>query len=615
MGLNFGDKPTTTTGTQLGQYPEWMKKDMLEAQDAYKRLYESNLKRGYRPYTGMTTAGFTPEQIASQQGLASLVGSQAPIQQEALGLTRGVTSEFTPDQAQKYMSPYLRASLDSQKAAAQRQFEGTKLPQLEAEAVAAGGMSGLGSRAGVQAAEMASVQQRLLADIETKGQQKAYQDAQQAFEDQKRRERDLASDISTMGQNIFSSGLAEQGLLKGIGEEKRELAQSGLDEAYMKYMEQKQFPEQQLARYMASIYGNPVLSQPNYRTSATPAQASKAKSLIGLGLSGIKNLGGGSYSKGFSNFTQGIGNFFNPRGASGGQVGGLNTLYRKTGGDIEIIDETEFQTGADRQPEEIVAAREAVAGTAIPISDAPNILAEADKITEAKRVANLSPSEKALEDYKKNPMASILLSKEERDKRSKEQAKIMNEALAKQEKLSTDRQVDAFLVGFLKPFGTPASGVANISKVQLERYKTMDKIKDTQAVKEAAELMQNLKETYPETVQQKVYNAYQKIFASKQSARKKAAEIKKLNAQILELRAKALDAARGKPTSLLKEDELDSYENAFEIIGDKMGIDIGDLKDYGTTKENLFNSAEKIRRQQGISMQDAIAQVMINLKK
>ena len=46
-----------------------------------------------------------------------------------------------------------------------------------------------------------------------------------------------------------------------------------------------------------------------------------------------------------------------------------------------------------------------------------------------------------------------------------------------------------------------------------------------------------------------------------------------------------------------------------------MDIDIDDLEDYGTTKENLFNSAEKIRRQQGISIQDAIAQAMINLKK
>ena len=121
-----------------------------------------------------------------------------------------------------------------------------KVPQFEAEAVAAGGMSGLGSRAGVEAAERATGQQRLLADIEARGQQKAFEDAQRAFQDQKARERTLAGDISTAGQNIFSAGLAEQGLLKDIGQEKRQLAQSALDEAYMKYMEERQFPETQL---------------------------------------------------------------------------------------------------------------------------------------------------------------------------------------------------------------------------------------------------------------------------------------------------------------------------------------------------------------------------------
>ena len=271
MGLNFGDKPTTTTGTQLGQYPEWMKKDMLEAQDAYKRLYESNLKRGYRPYTGMTTAGFTPEQIASQQGLASLVGSQAPIQQEALGLTRGVTSEFTPDQAQKYMSPYLRASLDAQKAAAQRQFEGTKLPQLEAEAVAAGGMSGLGSRAGVQFAEAQAGQNRLMADLEATGQQKAYEDAQNLFKSQKERERQTALALQNLNKEIFTGGIKEQALLDTIGTEKQKMAQTMLDEAQTKYYDKEEFARNELNKWYQSLLGNPIWKQPNYATTGTQA--------------------------------------------------------------------------------------------------------------------------------------------------------------------------------------------------------------------------------------------------------------------------------------------------------------------------------------------------------
>ena len=285
MPLNFGDKPTTTTGTQLGQYPEWMKKDMLEAQDAYKRLYESNLKRGYRPYTGMTTAGFTPEQIASQQGLASLVGSQAPIQQEALGLTRGVTSEFTPDQAQKYMSPYLRASLDAQKAAAQRQFEGTKLPQFEAAAVAAGGMSGLGSRAGVQAAELQSGQNRLMADLEATGQQKAYEDAQTLFKSQKERERQTALGLQNLNKEIFSGGIKEQALLDAIGTEKQQMAQTMLDEAQTKYYDKEEFARNELNKWYQSLLGNPIWKQPNYATTGTQAGGGPGmgKTLLSIG--------------------------------------------------------------------------------------------------------------------------------------------------------------------------------------------------------------------------------------------------------------------------------------------------------------------------------------------
>jgi hypothetical protein len=564
--FGYSDRPAQ--GSKLAYIPEELKPYVTEILKDTQELYKQRMKEGYTPYTGDTIAGLTPEEIASQEGLKSLVGTQRPFQEESLGLLRGGSEQFTADTAKKYMSPYMRAVIDSEKEQAQRQYERTKRPEFEKSAVDAGGMSGLGTRAAVEAAERETGQQRLLADIETRGQQKAYQDAQQAFEDQKRRERELAGDISTTGQNIFSAGLAEQGLLKGIGEEKRELAQSGLDEAYMKYMEQKQFPEQQLARYMASIYGNPILKQPNYITSERPAQASKAKSLIGLGLSGIKGLGGGSYSKGFGNLAKGFGNLFNPSGAaSGGQVGGLNTLHRQTGGTLEIMDEdVEFQTGADRQPEEIIAAREAareaVAATAIPKPNAPDILAEAD------RFEKLSPSERALETatrkFKDNPYyAKELLSKKERDKRSEDQAKIMNEMLDKREKLSTDRQVDAFLVGWLKPFGTPASGVEEISKEQLKRYKVVDKVKDTQAVKQAAELMQNLKDSYPENVYLKIMEKYQNLIKSGLTREKLIASIKKLNREASGLisREKSATLASKKMPDNFAESELDASDS------------------------------------------------------
>jgi hypothetical protein len=308
--FGFGDKPTTTSSNVISEYPEELKEYIEQAMAANKAIYEQRLGEGYKPYTGQTIAGFTPEEIASQEGLKSLVGSQGVLQQEALDLARGADRKFTSETAKEYMSPYLRTALDSQKQEAQRQYERTAVPEFERQAVAAGGMSGLGSRAGVEAAERATGQNRLLSSIEAAGQQKAFEASQEAFRDQTTRERQAASQISTAAPNIFKSALSEQGLLQTMGEQKRDLGQSTLDEAYLKYIEQQQFPESQLARYQSSIYGNPLLKQPNYSKSGTGGGGgpSFGKTLFGLGSAALGfGTGGGGGSSFFNMFKSGGG--------------------------------------------------------------------------------------------------------------------------------------------------------------------------------------------------------------------------------------------------------------------------------------------------------------------
>ena len=313
----MADKPTTTTQNVVPTTPSQMQPYVDQVLQDSQALYERRLAQGYQPYQGQTIAGFTPEEVASQEGLKGLIGTQAPLQQEALNLARGTDREFTADTAQQYMSPYLRTALDAQKAQSQRQYESVKQPQFEAAAVAAGGMSGLGSRAAVQAAEMDSNQQRMLADIEAAGQQQAYESAAQLFQDQTNRERQAASQISTAAPNIYKANVQDMGLLSQIGEDKRGLAQGVLDEAYSKYIEQQQFPEQQLARYQSSIYGSPLLKQPSYSntTSKTGGGPSTGKTLLGLG-AGIMGFGG-SNSLGSSLMKK-----INPfTGSSGGGIG------------------------------------------------------------------------------------------------------------------------------------------------------------------------------------------------------------------------------------------------------------------------------------------------------
>ena len=316
--FDFGDKPTTTSGgqTMTPVIPEMLKPNVQEVVDASQSLYKQRLGEGYKPYTGQTIAGFSPEEVAAQEGLKSLVGTQAPLQQEAINMARGQAREFTPETAQQYMSPYLRTALDAQKAQAQRQYESVQQPKFEAAAVAAGGMSGLGSRAAVQAAEMDSNQQRMLADIEAAGQQQAYESAAQLFQDQTNRERQAASQISTAAPNIYKANVQDMGLLSQIGEDKRGLAQGVLDEAYSKYIEQEQFPEQQLARYQSSIYGSPLLKQQSYSNTVnkTGGGPSTGKTLLGLG-AGIMGFGGN-----------------NSIGSS--LMGGVKSFFKKSGGGI-----------------------------------------------------------------------------------------------------------------------------------------------------------------------------------------------------------------------------------------------------------------------------------------
>ena len=105
-----------------------------------------------------------------------------------------------------------------------------------------------------------------------------------------------------------------------MGEQKRNLAQSSLDEAYLKYVEQQQFPEQQLARYQSSIYGNPLLKQPSYSTTGTQTAGSPGlgKTLLGLGTTALGFGTGGGNTIG--------GSLFNKITRSGG--GGIGSTMK-----------------------------------------------------------------------------------------------------------------------------------------------------------------------------------------------------------------------------------------------------------------------------------------------
>ena len=369
----------TSQTTRLSEEAAPFAKDVLtEAQDYYRGI----MNQGYQDYKGAISAPQTQEQIDAQAGIKGLVGTGTALQQEALDLYRQQGERFTGDTAQEYMSPYQQAVTDIEKRKSVEDFQENVMPQFESQAVQAGGMSGLGSRAGVQASLLGSDLGTKLGDIQTRGLQSSYMDAQKLFQDQKRREQAQAGAVAQLGPASFGQGLAEQGAIQTVGEQRQALAQSALDEQYYKYLEQKAFPEEQLAKYSGFVYGNPLLSERNVKSvaSAPGAQGPSFGAQIlgaGAGLANTFRGSGGQQAGGANTFGQ-------TRRFAGG--GGLSDIvYRENGGQsfYPPIEETERYKGrtafdrgnfeerrAMRQPvdpeivsrEELIPAGQEVAG-------------------------------------------------------------------------------------------------------------------------------------------------------------------------------------------------------------------------------------------------------------
>ena len=363
-----GSKRQTGTTRVVQDLPEELKPYVDDIMKDAKAFYDEQIEKGYQPYEGKTVAEFDPDELAAFEKLKSTVGIQDPYlkdYEEALGdyggsldefrkSIEGIKTDMTAEGLKEYMSPYQQAVVDVQKRKASEDFAQRIMPEFEKQAIDAGGMSGLGSRAGVQAALLGSGQGQLLADIQAKGSQKAYEDAVKQFQYSQDAARQKAGDIlgaeearlgaagerKGLGLEKFNIGLSEAGLLSEIGQQKRQRAQTLLDEAYARELEKREFVPSELARLSGFIYGSPYTTALSKTTTKSRPSASLGSQLLGAGLTGLNLYGkGGGFSSGGFSMDNLFSNRF--RGSilkTGGQVSrGLRSLpvvKRSVGGGI-----------------------------------------------------------------------------------------------------------------------------------------------------------------------------------------------------------------------------------------------------------------------------------------
>ena len=291
-------RPTSTVRT-VSKLPEEIAPYVKEVLKEAQTQYAQDKEEPYLPYEGETIASRDQLELDAIEKLKGLVGIQDSRREEAEKLIRGLPTEFTADIAEKFMSPYQQAVVDVQKRKAQEDFEQRIMPEFEKQAIEAGGLSGLGSRAGVQAALLGQGQAQLLSDIQAVGQQKAYEDALRQFTLAGELGRRKASDLERIGLDRFNIGLAESGLLQSLGQAEREESQRLLDKEFSDYIEEKEFPKQALAQYSSFVYGNPFLREPDTTKTVTGRGGpSIGNQLFSAGLSRLHLYG--RVTKGFT---------------------------------------------------------------------------------------------------------------------------------------------------------------------------------------------------------------------------------------------------------------------------------------------------------------------------
>ena len=278
----FGSKQAQQTSTSQVQLPEYMQK----AASSLVATAGDVAKENFIPYTGPRLAGFSNlEQDAMAQaqqgrGLGGLRGAQAFTAATAAGMP-AVTDIST------YMNPYMTNVAD---VAARELTRRSDMQRVANQAQATQARAFGGSRADIVEAERQRNLQQGLGDIYTQAQARAFDTALKAS--QTDRKQQLASGLGMAQTASAAEALeaADIGRQLGIGQLQRGMDQSVLDLGYNQFVQERDYPKQQLGFYSDILRGVPTGSMTT-TTGPAPQQPSLFGQIAGAGIGALGAAG------------------------------------------------------------------------------------------------------------------------------------------------------------------------------------------------------------------------------------------------------------------------------------------------------------------------------------
>ena len=257
--------PSSTSTVSNTSIPTWMSEGGEKLFNQAAAIAENP----FQPYTGARVAGFTPDTQAAFTGIRDNQGAYQPQLTQAGDLTTQAAKSFDQAAYEQYANPFQQNVTDIAGREMNRQYDQSLLGQ-NAQAQAAGAFGG--SRHGILNAENERNRMQNMSDLQFRGAQQGFQNAQQMFGvDQARalQAGNQAAQLGTLGSQL---GYQDAQALQGIGAQQQALDQKSLDTGYADYLDQREYPYRQVNFALGALKGTPYETRTTANSTGTATQ-------------------------------------------------------------------------------------------------------------------------------------------------------------------------------------------------------------------------------------------------------------------------------------------------------------------------------------------------------
>ena len=275
-----GDTTTTSTSGELPSYIKPYVTDMLTRAQGVANT-------PYQPYGNPRLTDFSDDTQTAFDMVRDQTGAGHPEMQTAFDSAGGIANHdfrATPSmRTQAYMNPYITNVLDVQKGRADRAFQEQQSAR-DASAVAAGAFGG--NRRFVTDSLAQRDFNEQMQNIDAQGLSAAFDRATGLFqsdEDRRMATADLQLDagrqIGALSELQQDMGFKDAAQLSEVGSRIQQRDQANLDMGYQDFINQRDYPAEQLSLYSQLLSGTPITA--NSTTTTTEPAPSWLSQLAG----------------------------------------------------------------------------------------------------------------------------------------------------------------------------------------------------------------------------------------------------------------------------------------------------------------------------------------------